>query len=447
MRRSWIVSAAAAALAALLGSASGTGASTDVVREALALHRAGRPAEARELLEAAIAATPDDIDAHLAYVDLRLGLGERERVRAEYEKLALKDPSNPAIRLSRIALLSRSYEKETAYRLFLEQEPSSARGWEEFGRYLLESHRIGAAGEALSRAIGLAPGRAQAHLYLGLVHRALAKGEEEETAIRRALEIDPEVPSARFELATTLVYAGKLAEAEKMLWEILAKTPDDTETMLLLALAEERLGRSGEAELLKDQLRRLDPDLQAKLLYIGLQYAAIPEKALSKRFLELAIFLDSTNAEPMVQLGLVYRWEKDSEQAIKYYRLALEREPENQLAWRNMGMSYRELGNLEEAERLVEQSLDADPDYLLGWVNYAQILQEMGRSEEAITVWKRVLAMAPYGSEGLEARRCLSYLERGEPVPSQAPPEWRTDEVEQMRKAKLEEQGAKKEER
>ncbi|RPJ40767.1 MAG: tetratricopeptide repeat protein, partial [Candidatus Latescibacterota bacterium] len=409
----------------------------DVVQGALALHRAGKTVEARTLLEERIAEMPDDTGAHLAYIDLRIGLGERERVRKEYEELGLKDPSNPAVRLARVVLLGRSYSKQEAFRALLAEEPGFARAWEEYGRFLLESYRIGEAEEAIGRAIALSPERPEGHLYLGLVRRARG-APDEEASLRRAFELDPETPNLRLELATTLAFGGKLEEAELILEELRLESPDDPEPILILAIVNERLGRAAESKRLRELLLAKDPDLPGKLLYVGLQHAALTDKTLSKRFLELAVFVDSTEAEPFVQLGLVYRWEKKSDLAIHYYTMALERNAENQLAWRNMGMAYREKGNVAKAEELLRKAVEIDPDYLLGWVDFARILQEVGKYDEAIPAWKRVLAMAPYGWEGLEARRCLPYLERGEPVPEVQTPAWTMEEMKVKTKAKRE---------
>ncbi|MFH1680931.1 MAG: tetratricopeptide repeat protein, partial [Candidatus Eisenbacteria bacterium] len=165
--------------------------SEDAAREAVSLFRAGRIDEARALLEARIEAAPDDVEARLAYVEMRTALGEREAVRREYDALALKDPSNPAVRLAQIVVLGRSQAKHDAFAEYLGENPDFARGWEEYGRSLLEGYQVQAAAEALARAIALEPGRARAHLYLGLAHRGKGRFDDEEAAIREAYRLDP----------------------------------------------------------------------------------------------------------------------------------------------------------------------------------------------------------------------------------------------------------------
>jgi tetratricopeptide (TPR) repeat protein len=401
----------------------------DPVREAAALHRAGRVEEARALLEARIAEVPDDIEAHLAYVHLRGAAGEREAVRQEYERLVLKDPSNPAVRLARVVLLGRSQLKSKGFDDLLAENPGFARAWEEYGRSLLEGFQFLAAEEALRRAVELDPERAMARLYLGLVHRARARAGEEEAEMREAHRLDPGSLPVRLELGTTLAYAGHLAEAKGVLEELLRETPEDAEALAMLALVEERLGRKEEAARLRERVHAIDPRLPGKLLYLGIQHRSVPEKQAAKRFLELSIFLDSVHVEAFVQLGLIYRMENDPAGAIPYYEVAGRLDEKNQLAWRNLGMCYRDLGDGEKAELYVRRAVEVDPDYLHGWIDYANILHQRGKYAEAMEAWKRVNEMAPYGWEGYEARRAISYLERGEPVPVQEPQTWRTEEV------------------
>ncbi|MFH1680514.1 MAG: tetratricopeptide repeat protein, partial [Candidatus Eisenbacteria bacterium] len=260
--------------------------------------------------------------------------------------------------------------------------------------------------------------------------------DDEEAAIREAYRLDPGSEAVRLELGTTLAYAGKLQEAESILEGFLGEVPADPEALAVLALVEERLGRCDEAARVRDLVLEGDPRISAKLLYLGIQHRSIPEKHLAKRFLELAIFLDSMNVEAYVQLGLVYRMERDPTGAIPFYTIACRLDEENQLAWRNLGMCYRDLGDIEKAELHVRRSLEADPDYLHGWIDLANVLQQQGKYAEAMGAWNRVNEMAPYGWEGYEARRAISYLERGEPVPEPEEQSWRAGETEEVRQRK-----------
>jgi tetratricopeptide (TPR) repeat protein len=405
--------------------------SDDIVRNSAKLFHAGRTAEARALLEGQIREMPDDVDAHLAYVELRIALGERERVRREYDDLALKDPSNPAVRLAHLVGLANSREKQAAFQKYLEENPDFARAWEEYGRTMLDAFQMEAARQALEKAVTLAPDRARARLLLGIVYRAMGEREKEEAELREAYELDRTSDQACFELGTTLAYKGDLTGAESLLRSFAAETPGDPDALTILALVEERLGRREESADLRRRVVRADPRYPGKLIYLGNQHAGIQDKELSKRFLELAIFLDSTEAEPYLQLGLIHRLEGNQDQAIRCYTAGTRLRESSQVGWRNLGMAYYDKGDIDSAERSVRRALEEDPDYLQGWIDLARILQERGKYSEAIEAWNRVNSMSPYGWEGKEARRAIPYLEEGKPVPPMERVGWGTPEMEE----------------
>jgi tetratricopeptide (TPR) repeat protein len=410
-----------AVLAACGSAGSSALASEDAPRAAARLYREGKAAEARALLESRIAEAPDDIDAHLAYVDLRVALGEKERARGEYREKALRDPSNAAVRLAHALLFGDTRIKVGMIQKLLADRPDLARGWEEYGRYLLRTYGVGEARDAFLRAVELEPDRAESRLFLGLAYRAEARRAEEEAEIRKAYALDPSVPGARLELATTLAFKGDLAEAEGLLEPLVRETPTDPEALTLLALVKERLGRGGDAAGLRKRALQSSPGFAEKMLYLGIQSEALKAKELARRFIEISIFLDSTNAEAWGQLGLVHRWEGNLDPAIACYTKAVSVEEGDQLAWRSLGACYRDKGDLEKAEYFFGKSVEADPDYVAGWIDFARIRQTRGNAPGAIEIWNRVLRMAPYGWEAHEARRAISYLERGEPVPELKP--------------------------
>ncbi len=415
----WVCRVLGGAVVALLlfqpGPAS---ASESVVGEAIRLYREGESVAARELLAKRIADEPDDIDAHLAYVQLRVLLGEREKLRAEYRAAAEADPDNPVLELARIVLLTRSLDQFKAFDRFLEANPGFPRGWEEYGRILLEGYRYKGAVRALEHAVEIDPNRSLSHLYLGLAHRSLGEQEAEERELRLASDLDPESGTIRLELGTTLCYGGAPEEAERILETVIDESPEDVEVLAILALTKHRLGKEADSERLREMVLEKNLGILDNLLYLGIQTRSAGLGILTKRLHELALFLDSTHVESYMQLGIYYRVIEEPEKAIEVYRAALRHGELNQLAWRNLGISYGETGNDEMAEKYIRKSLEVDPDYLIGWVDLGRVLEQLGRKEESIEVWRKVLGMAPYGWEAKEARHCIHYLELGEPIPA-----------------------------
>ncbi|MFH1278382.1 MAG: tetratricopeptide repeat protein [Candidatus Eisenbacteria bacterium] len=411
-------------------------ASEETGRRAAALYRDGNVAEARALLERWISDEPESVDAHIAFTQFRALLGERERVRAEYEEKAAANPGNRAVRIAEITLLTRSLLQYKAFDEFLERNEDFARGWEEYGRVLLEAYRPRDAVGVLEKAVSLDPNRAKAHLYLGLAYRARRDVEKEMAELRRAHELDPNDPLIGLELGTTLAFEGRGEEAASVLSDLRDDLGDDPELLSVLALVLRETGDVEESERLRARTLEVDPGYLDRLLYVGIQCRGTDQYHFGRKILELAAFLDPEFVEAYMQLGILHRTRGESDDAIRVYETALRHGELNQLAWRNLGMSYKDKGDLAKAEEYVRRSLDVDPDYLLGWVDLARILYRRGDQEKSAETWNKVIAMAPYGWEAKEASHYLFYLEKGEEVPAKTEggEGWTFPDVEEARK-------------
>jgi len=390
--------------------------------EASRLYHEGRADAARALLEGHLSENPGDVDAHIAYCELRCLMGEKEMVRSEYRKLHEKDPANRAVELSSIKLLRRSGEKNSRFQDFLERNPDYARGWEEYGKGALDGLDEGDAIEALERAASLDPQRAQTYLYLGIAHRLAEEPAEELAALRNAARLDPESAHIRLELAKTIFYAGDPEEAEEYLAGLEGDLRGNAEYYAIRARVLLDLGRADEAMEMRELAVKTEPALSENLAFWATRLRLSGQNVEAEREFNLAIFLDSSYVEAYMQLAVHQRALRRYDDAIQTYYAALRHGPRqgepNLLAWRNLSALHEIKGDLEKAEEYARKTLEINPDYLSGWVGLSRVLTSLERTEEAIKAWKRVIRMAPYGREAREARRNLHYLEKGERVPS-----------------------------
>ncbi|MBN1826964.1 MAG: tetratricopeptide repeat protein [Candidatus Eisenbacteria bacterium] len=405
-------------LLAILLFSSLAGAADDPVREAVDLFYMGERERALALLEQRIAEVPSDVDAHLAYCEMRIRSGEREKVRKEYNDWAEREPDNRAVRLVHMVLSRQSMVKYSIMEDFLRKNPDYARGYEELGKAYLEGTRVSQARAALAEAVRLDPNRALARLHLALAHRAAGEHEEEEKELRRAMELDPEMVVIQKELGAALYFQGDAAEAAKILEPLRSRLGTDRDYLTLLSRVLTDLGRLDEAEeARRAALEGTTEEYLGDLVFRGLRLRNAWRLDEGEQLMLDAIHLDSTFLEAYMQLGILYRMRKDPEKSIETYTKATRFGSLNQLAWRNLGISYRDRGDLEMAETYFRKAVEVDPDYLTGWVDLARVLGRLGDFDEAIENWKRVISMAPYGWEAMEARETLYYLEKGEIPP------------------------------
>ncbi|HET9233742.1 MAG TPA: tetratricopeptide repeat protein, partial [Candidatus Eisenbacteria bacterium] len=210
--------------------------------------------------------------------------------------------------------------------------------------------------------------------------------------------------------ATTLVQAGKLDEAERMLKEALALSPEHPEVLNNLAYVEELRGntegalalyeravardprqaetyfnieslhrqahRYGEALQVLDRLERgrggQIEDVASRLAYLrGVNTVSLGDTAQGRAELETAVARDSTLAEAWLTLSTLYRRTGRFADALGAADRAVRLTGGAPEALVNRGRSYEMLGNLDPAEKDYAEALaqgggDAELSYHLG---------------------------------------------------------------------------------
>ena len=173
----------------------------------LLLHQTGRSDQAAPLLTRAAAATPDNPDTHelLALVLRRLGRTD-EAVAAWRRALALK-PANPQARVAlgnALADLGRPGEAAECFRAALAASPASPEAHAGLGNVLLDQGRPDEAVASFAAAIRLRPGFAAAHNSLGVAHFEARRLDEAVACFREAIRLEPGFAEAHNNLGAVL---------------------------------------------------------------------------------------------------------------------------------------------------------------------------------------------------------------------------------------------------
>ncbi|MGE5125699.1 MAG: tetratricopeptide repeat protein, partial [Betaproteobacteria bacterium] len=182
---------------------------------ALGLYKAGRMRDAAGELEAVLKAEPAHQTAPLLLADCRLQLGEWKQVIAILDPLLERDPENQAIlyMLGTALMRDRQYER---------------------GQRVLD--RILRRGDS-----------AEAHLVLAIASREASDDLAAEKELRRALELNPKLPTANAILGELLVKMGDAPGAADALRRELAINPNHFDAHLLLALLLRQDSKNDEA--------------------------------------------------------------------------------------------------------------------------------------------------------------------------------------------------------
>jgi len=241
---------------------------------AVALYKAVRVRDAAAELETVLKAKPDHPSAPLLLADCRLLLGEWKAVIAILDPILEKDPGNRAVlyMIGTALMRDRQYER---------------------GQRVID--RILSQGDS-----------AEAHLVLALASREANDDIAAEKELRRALELNPRLPTANGILGDVLVRMGEGTAAMGYLQREIAENPNHFDSHLLLGLLLRQEGRNDEAA---DHLKRalaLRPGDPGALYQVALVQIAKGDLEIARGTL-VALLADQPEfSEAHVSLAMVY---------------------------------------------------------------------------------------------------------------------------------------------
>ena len=249
--------------------------------------------------------------------------------------------------------------------------------------------------------------------------------------------------------ALALFQAGKMAEAEGVLRQVVAAEPGRVEALELLGAAlstqgrlEEALpwfdrarelkpaspsirhnraqalfglGRAAEA---RDELAKaveLKPDLQPAWNLLGGVLAALGDPAGGERAYRRALQLRPGHAEAHYNLGHLFQENGRGDEAIACYRKALQLRPDFAAAHNNIANALKQAGRVDDSLAHYAEAIQLDPLLADALSNYGTALRERGRVDEAIPLLERALQLKPQ-SEAVNTNLGVAYFERNRHV-------------------------------
>ena len=166
------------------------------------------------------------------------------------------------------------------------------------------------ADQSCRRALELEPGSADAIVGAGLMALTLGRPDEAFARYHQAMEIDPLAPIRHHEVGLALHYAGRQQEAEAALKKSLELAPDLENSHCLLSRV--YLAQSRPADALAEAQKETHPIFRA--CGLSLAYYALGRKAESDA--NLAELLNKYQADALYQIADVYAFRGQKERAL-----------------------------------------------------------------------------------------------------------------------------------
>jgi tetratricopeptide (TPR) repeat protein len=177
--------------------------------------------------------------------------GERSTALRAARGLAEKNPDNLDDLYLAAAAMLEGKDFITASSIFgkyVVQRPEDSKGFLGLGIAELAQQHFTDARRALERALQIDPKLADAEYQLGILADEQGSGEEAFRHFEHAVELQPQHARALAGLGRHYLQAGDLEKAQSLLQQSVAVDPNNSKTQYDLALALAKLGRTEEAK-------------------------------------------------------------------------------------------------------------------------------------------------------------------------------------------------------
>ena len=291
----------------------------DMLRAALAHHRAGRMEAAAALYQRVLRQSPGHADALHLYGVLHAQTGQLEAALPLLAKAVRRAPRNAGF-LSDLANALRGAgrldDAVARYRRAAALDPGNADIPYNLGHALRQARRPAEAAEWFRKALAIRPDHGPAQSQLGQTLLALGRAEEAVTALRQAVALDEGAAGAHSDLGNALRETGALEEAETSLRRAIECEPAHAAAHANLGNVLQDLHRLEEAEAAYRQAIALDPQHVMAHANLGNALKRLGREDEAVASLDRALVLEPENATFRANLGMVHVARSDPAAAL-----------------------------------------------------------------------------------------------------------------------------------
>jgi len=219
----------------------------------------------------------------------------------------------------------------------------------------------------------------------------LSTGPAREAALRQAVQLDPKLWQAQFNLGLLRLQAKQAQQALAPLQAAYGQVPEEPKVLLALASAYDQLERPADAARFAALAARLSQgaDRFEALLIQGKAAYQQGRHDQAQQALTQATQLKADSPSAWLYLGLSQYAVKNYGGAIASLERAQSLDPSNASVAVNLGASYLAAGRYSDAERVLRQAVSQDSRNAVAWYNLGWALRSLARENEAKRAWQR----------------------------------------------------------
>ncbi len=360
--------------------------------------------KALNIVENIIEKNPDDIDSLIMYGRIKQSLKQIDDAKEAYEKVIANDPAQEKIYLI-------------------------------LGDIYMEEGDLGKALKIYKQLVNKCPEFYAGYFFIGKIHAEQGKIVDAEKEFLKALDLEPDIEEARFELIELYKSLGKEQKVINIYKEILRRNSKDIRAALGLGLLHYKNEMIKDSDKLFNDLAARsssDPEVIRKVAQIyldkkkyndaiivlegmlknlpyssdihyaaGIAYDGIKDKEMTTIHLKQVKPGSKFYQNAAIRISLLYRDEGKIGEAINFLENAIKNIPDKPETMLYLGSFYEEKEEFDNAEKVLKKALIIDPKNIELHFRLGVVYDKWDKKEAAIESMKTVINLDPHNANAL----------------------------------------------
>lgn len=365
--------------------------------------------KAVQLLEGAVGRLPSSADLRTVLAQIYASAGDPAKAEAQLLRVVELRPDDAASRQRLAGFYAsngRLDEAERTLRELVERDPESVADKLTLVDFLAARRSFDAAEHELVEFVHQAPKDPQLRLALGRFYEANHRPKDAERTYREVVDAEGEDAAgttARDRLAALLVKTNRAEEGEKLIEQVLAKSPRDNEALILRAGLEMSKHRVQEAITDLRAVLRDQPDSAAVLRALAQAEAENDQPDLAREDYQHAIEANPADQSVRVELAAYLGRQGETDDARRLLKAVLDAQPDNLAALETQFKVQATASDWKGAEATAEAVRKLDPERPTGYYLEGERSEAAGDLKTAAGRYGVALEKSPGAAEPLVA--------------------------------------------
>ncbi len=217
---------------------------------------------------------------------------------------------------------------------------------------------------------------------------------EAEASLRRAIELCPELSEAHYNLALSLLQAGKPSDALASINQAIKLKPDSN-FYVALGNAQVQLNELTSATRAYEQALKAAPENSLALQGLSAVYLKSGNATQAEEVLRRAVQISPDDASVFFNLGLILERGGRLDEAVESYRAAVDRDSSFAAAYTRLGGALAQLNKLDDAERALRSAALHSPKDHGVWLALASVLERKKDYVAGFVAVEKARVLAP----------------------------------------------------